>query len=883
MFDALRLARESLAALPAPVDVVKTALVAQLDALRTTLNQTEAGAIETAPQLLAADTQLTALIATASERIDSLATADGESVLDWLHAAARSLDAVRSESARPPDAWVALETRMIALTSSALATANGMDFEFLLDPQRRLLSIGYRVAEGTLDPSCYDLLASEARLASFFAIAKDDVPSRHWFRLGRPVTGVGCGAALLSWSGSMFEYLMPSLVMRAPRGSLLDETSILIVRRQMSHAAALGVPWGISESAYNARDVDLTYQYSNFGVPGLGLKRGLSANIVIAPYATALAAMVRPKDAATNLRRLASLRALGRYGFYESIDYTRSRLPEGEDFVIVRAYMAHHQGMTILAIGNVLMDGIMRTRFHREPCIQATELLLQERTPRDVSVAHPRAEEVRTAPLASGTWLPIGRHLSTPHDATPQVKLLSNGRYAVMLTAAGSGYSRWRGLAVTRWREDATRDDSGSYLFLRDTESGRIWSPGYQPSSAEPDRYEVTFSEDRAEFVRHDTKITTTLTIVVSPEDDAEVRHLSMTNHGTRARMIEVTSYLELALAPPAADAAHPAFSKMFVQTEYVAPLGALLATRRRRQPDEPSVWVAHQSVVEGMFSAEPEYETDRARFVGRGRELCVSPAALDGGRLSNTVGTVLDPIFSLRHRIRVPAGTTARIAFWTSAASTREGLLELVDKLRDANAFERAGTVTENLKMLTRMIGEDIDLVMVPGPALGAVRADPGQIDQVIVDLAVNARDAMPRAAGSPSTPPTSCSTKTSHALHQPVVPGDYVMLSISDTGVGMDSETQSRIFEPFFTTKGARARVSAFPPSTASSSKVEPTSCRQPASSAAPTFRAYFPRADVREEAVPAQESTGLPRAERGQETILLVEDEPSRRSPG
>ncbi len=272
-----------------------------------------------------------------------------------------------------------------------------MEFDFLLDPQRRLLSIGYRAADGTLDPSCYDLLASEARLASFVAIAKGDVATRHWFRLGRPVTPVGHGAALISWSGSMFEYLMPSLVMRAPAGSLLEQTSRLIVRRQMSYGATLGLPWGISESAYNARDLELTYQYSNFGVPGLGLKRGLSEDAVVAPYATALAAMVEPERATRNLARLASLGALGRYGFYEALDYTRSRLPEGARFAIVRAFMAHHQGMTIVAIANVLLHGIMRRRFHAEPKVQATELLLQERTPRDVSVAHPRAEEVRTA------------------------------------------------------------------------------------------------------------------------------------------------------------------------------------------------------------------------------------------------------------------------------------------------------------------------------------------------------------------------------------------------------------------------------------------------------------------------------------------------------
>ncbi len=247
------------------------------------------------------------------------------------------------------------------------------------------------------DASCYDLLASEARLASFFAIAKNDIPTRHWFRLGRSVTSIGHGAALLSWSGSMFEYLMPSLVMRAPAGSLLERTNRLIVRRQIAYGAALDTPWGISESAYNARDLELTYQYSNFGVPGLGLKRGLSENVVIAPYATGLASMIDPQAATRNFARLAAAGARGRYGFYEALDYTPSRLPEGAEVAIVRAFMAHHQGMTIVAIANVLFDGRMRARFHAETSVRATELLLQERTPRDVSVAHPRAEEVKTA------------------------------------------------------------------------------------------------------------------------------------------------------------------------------------------------------------------------------------------------------------------------------------------------------------------------------------------------------------------------------------------------------------------------------------------------------------------------------------------------------
>jgi cyclic beta-1,2-glucan synthetase len=340
----------------------------------------------------------------------------------------------------------------------------------------------------------------------------------------------------------MFEYLMPDLVMRAPGGSLLAQTSRLIVQRQIAYGAELDLPWGVSESAYNARDLELTYQYSNFGVPGLGLKRGLSENKVTAPYATGLAAMIDGEAALANYTALAELGARGPFGFYEAVDFTPSRVPEGASQVLVRAYMAHHQGMSIVAIANALLDGRMRDRFHSNVSVQATELLLQERTPRDVSVAHPRAEEVGTAARFADPQVPQVRRIRSPHDSTPQTHLLSNGRYSVMVTAAGSGYSRWNDLAITRWREDATRDDTGSYLLMRDVESGRVWSAGYQPCAGQPGSYEVSFTEDRAEIIRADGDVVSTLEVQVSPEDDAEVRLLSLTNGSLREREIEVTS-----------------------------------------------------------------------------------------------------------------------------------------------------------------------------------------------------------------------------------------------------------------------------------------------------------------------------------------------------
>ena len=640
---------------------------------------------------LAAQAEIMADVASAfaDERGDNI----GADMLFWVAAARRSIDGHRRDIGQSPETAAVLAARLATLEATARTLALDMGYGFLVDPARKLLSIGYRVADGALDPSCYDLLASEARLASFIAIAKGDVPARHWFHLGRGVTPIAHGAALISWSGSMFEYLMPSLVMRAPAGSLLEQTSRLIVRRQIAYGRSLGLPWGVSESAYNIRDLELTYQYSNFGVPGLGLKRGLGESAVVAPYATALASMVDPASAARNFARLTGVGACGRYGFYEALDYTPSRLPENADVAIVRAFMAHHQGMSIVAIADALLDGAMRARFHAEPMVQATELLLQEGTPRDVATVRPWEADAKSDPRVDRTGLHGGRRVTTAHTAAIVTHLLSNGHYTVMLTAAGSGYSRWRGLAVTRWREDATCDDWGSYVFLRDVRSGDVWSAGFQPAGAEPAAYDVLFNEDRAEITRHDGTLTTTLEVLVSAEDDAEVRRVSIVNSGHRVREIDVTSYAELVLAPQADDVAHPAFMKLFVATEYLAEQGTLLATRRRRAPAEQEIWAAHLAIVEGETVGKPEVETDRARFLGRGQSIHRPIAVTDGRPLSNTVGTVLDPIFALRRRVRVAPGATVRIAFWTVVAESREAVLDLVDKHRDAPAFERAAT----------------------------------------------------------------------------------------------------------------------------------------------------------------------------------------------
>ncbi|MCX7041054.1 MAG: DUF3131 domain-containing protein, partial [Spirochaetes bacterium] len=612
-------------------------------------------------------------------------------------------EGLRQASRQPPPAAepaTGLSRRLLDLASRAARFADGMNFRFLYDPQRRILSIGFRLADaegpGRLDASYYDLLASESRLASFIGIAKGELPETHWFHLGRLITGVDGAPTLLSWSATLFEYLMPLLFMKSFPETLLDQTCRMAVRRQIEYARDRDVPWGISESAHNLVDRHGNYQYKAFGIPGLGLKRGLGDELVVAPYATALAAGLDPKEAARNLRRLAEEGLEGAYGYYESIDYTHGNAEESESGgrraglprgTIVRAFMAHHQGMTLVSLANVLLGDPMVKRFHADPRVQATELLLQERVPRQAPITQPRpVEETRVAgPLPT---LAV-RRFRSPHTLFPHAQFLSNGNYTAVVTNAGGGASFCRGRAVTRHREDPTRDPGSQFLYLRDVRSGSVWSATFHPTAKEPEDYLVSFLAEKATFRRRDDDISTQLDIAVSNQDDVEVRRLAVTNHSDRPREIEITSYAEIVLSPPADDLAHPAFGKLFVETEYLPESAALLCHRRARAADEPGAWAIHVLSLEGRKQGPVEWETDRARFLGRGRGP-ENPQALDGRSLSGTTGFVLDPIVSLRQRIRLAPGGFMKLSFATGMASSRETALALAQRFHEPSAAAR-------------------------------------------------------------------------------------------------------------------------------------------------------------------------------------------------
>jgi cyclic beta-1,2-glucan synthetase len=621
---------------------------------------------------------------------DADGSASSEDLAYWYAAV---LDAIRraTTAAPPPPATLAtLAARMSAL-------ANAMRFEFVYDRRRRIFSIGYRLADaegpGRHDASFYDLLASEARLASFVAIAKGDVPQHHWFHLGRLVTNVDGRATLMSWGGTMFEYLMPQLLMRTFPGTLLDQSCRASVRRQIEYGRQRRVPWGISESAYAFTDREGNYQYRAFGVPGLGLKRGLSTDLVIAPYATALASLVTPSAAVENLERLAGLGLLGRFGFYEALDYTpRRRDVDGDAAAlprVVRAYFAHHQGMSLVALANVVLKDVFASRFHADPRVAATELLLQERVPREAILSEPRPAEGETAPPTVPVY--ATRRFRTPHSTSVHTHFLSNGRYTTAVTNAGGGFSVWGDTAVTRCRDDRTTDGGAHFVYLRDPWSGRTWSASYQPVCAEPDQFEATFDLDKITFRRRDTDIETQLEITVSSEDDVEVRRLTIVNRGAQTREIEVTSYAEIVLGRPEDDLAHPAFGKLFIETEFDAQSAGLLFHRRPRGADESAIVAFHVLGVDGpRLGGAVEWETDRARFLGRGRSPA-NPIALDGRALSGATGAVLDPIGALRERVRLAPGAVMRVSFATGVARDRAAALALARKYRDGSAAARA------------------------------------------------------------------------------------------------------------------------------------------------------------------------------------------------
>ncbi|MDO9623805.1 MAG: glucoamylase family protein [Pseudomonas sp.] len=580
-----------------------------------------------------------------------------------------------------------LHQSLLEAAARAESMALGMDFRPLYDEQSRLFHIGYNLSADRLDNHHYDLLASEARLASYFAIMKGDVPLEHWFFLGRPLAQMAGGLSLLSWNGSMFEYLMPPLLLPSHAGSLLGQSERAAVEMQRQHGREKGVPWGISESAFASRDPEHRYRYRAFGVPGLGLRREQAHDLVVAPYATALALAVNPAAALDNLLELQRLGLIGSYGLYEAADYSVERVASGRRFTIVRAFMAHHQGMILAALDNALCADVLVRRFREEPRVRIMELLLHERIPQELPAQTQRIE-VRQVPANDRVAPP---HAWVPRNAElfPQVHVLGNGRLCCWISTAGGGGLGWHQHALTRWQGDATRDSQGLWIYLRDEQSGALWSAGRQPTGVISEHEQVVFHPHMAEFQRYDHGIRLRMEVAVAAADDLEIRRLTLSNESDRPRTLQLTSYGEVVLAPPLDDERHPAFSKLFVGSEYLPHLHALLFTRRARHPGEKPPLLVHRVVMDDPRMACVTFDSDRQSFLGRHGDERQPPGVLQG--LGGNSGWTLDPIMALQVRVVLEPGEHQQLAFLTLAGGSRQSLLEHTERYSTLSALEWA------------------------------------------------------------------------------------------------------------------------------------------------------------------------------------------------
>jgi cellobiose phosphorylase len=671
--------------------------------------------------------QLSKLESHFSARINSLyAEKRTDTDIAWLDSMKRNINVVSQ---------LAIERILIIerLVAQCVELSN-YDYDFLYDKSQHLLAIGYNADDHRRDPSFYDLLGSEARLGIFVAIAQGHIPQESWFALGRQLTQPGSDPVLLSWSGSMFEYLMPMLVMPTYDNTLIDQTQKAAVKRQIEYGKKRGHPWGISESGYNMIAANLDYQYRAFGVPGLGFKRGLGDDTVIAPYATVMALMIEPEEAYENIRSLKANGYEGRWGFYEAIDYTPARMPRGQTEVVIKSYMAHHQGMSLLSLTYFLLGQPMQKRFEAEPQFKATLLLLQEKIPRTTTFYAPSID-LSELPLI--TTSPLMRVINTSNTPVPEVQLLSNGRYHVMVNNAGSGYSRWKDIAVNRWREDSTSDPWGNFCFIRDMETNEFWSSSHQPSLKLAENYEVIFSQGRAEFRRRDNNFETHTEIVVSPEDDVEIRRIHITNRSRRKRVVEITSYAEVVLNSPIAEVLHPAFSNLFVQTEIISQRHAIVCTRRPRSPEEQPPWMFHLMKAHDADVAQVTYETNRDTFIGRGNQISNPSVMRQTLGLSGNEGSVLDPVAAIQYRVNLKPQESVTVDMVYGIGPTKDTCNSLIEKYQERHmadrAFELAWTHSQVvLRQINAMEGDAQLYSRLAGSIIYAnpsLRADAGTI----------------------------------------------------------------------------------------------------------------------------------------------------------
>lgn len=580
------------------------------------------------------------------------------------------------------------------------------DFSHLYNKQQRIFSIGFNIEENKLTNSYYDLLASEARQASLVAIAKKDVPAKHWNSLSRTLTTLGKYKGLISWSGTSFEYLMPNINIPKYEGSLLDESCKFMIMSQMEYAKKLQIPWGISEAAFNLKDLHSNYQYKAFGIPWLGLKRGLADEMVVAPYGSVLAITDYPKEVYQNLKNLESYGMYGKYGFYESIDFTPERLEKGTQSSIVKTYMAHHQGLILLSINNLFNNNILQKRFIKNPEINAVNVLLQERMPETAIITKENKEKVEKLKYVDyedyikDTYKKIDERLIRGN-------VISSGDYYVAMNQKGEGVSVYKNKLINRFKN--TSDYSQGIIFdIKNIKSKKIWSSNYRQNN----KYQISFMPDKIEQEMINDNIKTKIETIIAPDEPVEIRQVTLENLGNEEEILEITSHFEPVLSRKEQDYAHQAFNNLFLVYDFEHETNSIIVKRKKREENEQEMYIGVNLSTESETIGDLEYEIDEEKFIGRGN-IGIPQMVKNSNPLSKKIGLVTEPIVALKRTMKIEAQQKAVINLIISVGEEKEKVVENVKKYKlEANiqkAFELSKAKNEAQSRYLRVKGTQI------------------------------------------------------------------------------------------------------------------------------------------------------------------------------
>ena len=605
-----------------------------------------------------------------------------------------------------------IATKIAPMITQVKDLINNTDFSKLFDYKNNLFSVGFDVEENKLVESYYDLLASEARQASLVAIAKKDIDVKNWYNLSRTLTVLNKYKGLISWSGTAFEYLMPNINIPKYPGSLLDESCKFMIMSQKEYAKKLDIPWGISESAFNLKDLNNNYQYKAFGIPWLGLKRGLADEMVISSYGSILAITEDPKGVVENLKRLEKQGMYNKYGFYESIDFTPNRVEKSKKYANVKTYMAHHQALILLAINNLINNNILQKRFMLNPEMQSINILLEERMPENVIITKENKEKVEKIKYENFDFYSEKTFNKISNDQD-RYNLIANKNYTIIMDDKGNGYSKYKDILINRFKP--TSDvEQGIYFYIKNIRNKKIWTNGYNQGIDKPDKYSVSFAPDITKFVRIDGNIETKTKITVSPNDSVEIRRLEIKNLGNTDETLEISSFLEPVLSNKEQDYAHPAFNNLFMSYEYIEDSNTILAKRKKRSENQKEMFMAVNLYSEDNAIGDLEYEISKERFNGRNNYGI--PKLVENSRpLSKKIELSTDSVIAMRKTINVKAKECVKLDLIICVSEDRDYVLETIKKYLNMESnkrtFELSRGRIEAENRYLELTGKDISL----------------------------------------------------------------------------------------------------------------------------------------------------------------------------